>query len=136
MFQYDVNVKKIIDGDTVSVDIFAGFNIWILDEKIRIKGIDTPESRSSDKIEKLFGLASKKRLSELLENKVRLITDTKKGKFGRVLGDFALSSGEMVSDILINECFAVKYDGQSKDLLRELHLRNRQFLIRKGIVTI
>ena len=61
MYEYRVNILKVIDGDTVDVDIDLGFNTWIKKERVRIMGIDTPESRTRNKIEKKFGLASKAR---------------------------------------------------------------------------
>ena len=64
MYEYRVNILKVIDGDTVDVDIELGFNTWIKKERVRIMGIDTPESRTRNKIEKKFGLASKLRLKE------------------------------------------------------------------------
>ena len=59
MYEYKVNIIKVIDGDTVDVDIDLGFGMWIKDERVRIMGIDTPESRTRDLVEKKFGLASK-----------------------------------------------------------------------------
>jgi micrococcal nuclease len=53
--EYDVEVIKVVDGDTVDVNIDLGFGIWLKDERVRIMGIDTPESRTSDKVEKVFG---------------------------------------------------------------------------------
>ena len=58
MYEYRVNILKVIDGDTVDVDIDLGINTWIKKERVRIMGIDTPESRTRNKIEKKFGLAS------------------------------------------------------------------------------
>ena len=55
MYEYRVTVVKVIDGDTVDVDIDLGFGVWIKDERVRIMGIDTPESRTRDKEEKVFG---------------------------------------------------------------------------------
>ena len=55
MYEYRVNILKVIDGDTVDVDIDLGFNTWIKKERVRIMGIDTPESRTRNKIEKKFG---------------------------------------------------------------------------------
>ena len=66
MYEYRVNIVKVVDGDTVDVDIDLGFGVWIKDERVRIMGIDTPESRTRDKEEKVFGLAAKTRLKELL----------------------------------------------------------------------
>ena len=59
MYEYNCKVVKIVDGDTVDVDIDLGFGIQLTDERVRIMGIDTPESRTSDKVEKVFGLAAK-----------------------------------------------------------------------------
>src|SRR6056300_600280 len=129
--EYKVKVLKIVDGDTVDVDIDLGFGIVITDERVRIMGIDTPESRTSDKVEKVFGLASKERLKELLGKEAILKTEINKdgedmkGKFGRVLGDFLTHEGERVTKILVNEGHAVRYNGQNKADVEMVHLANR-----------
>lgn len=141
MNEYDAKVLKVVDGDTVDVDIDLGFGIVLTDERVRIMGIDTPESRTSDKIEKLFGLAAKERLKELLGEEAVLITkddkhgEDMKGKFGRVLGDFRVG-GKTVTEILIEEGHAVAYDGQSKDEIQDAHLANRNRLIAEGKVSL
>lgn len=141
MNEYDVKVLKVIDGDTVDVDIDLGFGIVLTDERVRIMGIDTPESRTSDKVEKLFGLAAKNRLKELLGEEAVLIThddrngEDMKGKFGRVLGDFRVG-GKTVTEILIEEGHAVAYHGQSKDDIQDGHMANRNRLIAEGIVSL
>ena len=140
MYEYKCKVNKVIDGDTVDVDIDLGFGVVLTDERVRIMGIDTPESRTRDKVEKLFGLASKKRLKELLSKYCVLKTEINKngedmkGKFGRVLGDFVSADGRMITDILIEEGFAVAYHGQSKDDVQEAHMSNRTKLLSEGIV--
>ena len=55
MYEYKVNILKVVDGDTVDVDIDLGFGIWLKNERVRIMGIDTPESITSDKTEKKYG---------------------------------------------------------------------------------
>ena len=141
MNEYDAKVLKVVDGDTVDVDIDLGFGIVLTDERVRIMGIDTPESRTSDQIEKLFGLAAKERLKELLGEEAVLITkddkhgEDMKGKFGRVLGDFRVG-GKTVTEILIEEGHAVAYDGQSKDEIQDAHLANRNRLIAEGKVSL
>ena len=141
MNEYSVKILKVVDGDTVDVDIDLGFGIVLTDERVRIMGIDTPESRTSDKVEKVFGLASKARLKELLDEDAVLITfddkkgEDMKGKFGRVLGDFRVG-GKTVTEILIEEGHAVPYNGQSKDDIQELHIQNRQRLIAEGKVDL
>jgi len=139
--EYDVVLLKCVDGDTVDVDIDLGFGIWLKDERVRIMGIDTPESRTSDKVEKLFGTAAKNRLKELLKDGGKLITtedksgEDMKGKFGRILGDFRAPDGRLVTDILIEEGHCVAYFGGSKDEIQTKHMANRMKLLREGIVS-
>jgi micrococcal nuclease len=141
MYEYRCNVLKIVDGDTVDVDIDLGFGVWLKDERVRIMGIDTPESRTSDPIEKKFGLAAKDRLKQLLGKTAILKTqvdksgEDMKGKFGRILGDFVVGEST-VTQILISEGHAVAYFGGSKDDVQEQHKKNRERLIAEGIVTI
>ena len=66
MYEYKTKLIKVVDGDTVDVDIDLGFGVWLKKERVRIMGIDTPESRTRDKVEKVFGKAASKRLKELL----------------------------------------------------------------------
>ena len=142
--EYDVEVVKVIDGDTVDVNIDLGFGIWLKDERVRIMGIDTPESRTSDKIEKVFGLASKARLKELipegtvqtLKTEVDKDGEDAKGKFGRILGDFLSEGGRRVTEILIEEGHAVDYYGGSKEEIQAQHMKNRERLIAEGKVTL
>ena len=140
MYEYKCTVNKVIDGDTVDVDIDLGFGIVLTDERVRIMGIDTPESRTRNKIEKLFGLAAKRRLKELLSKQCVLKTEINKdgedmkGKFGRVLGDFVAADGRLVTDIMIEEGHAVAYHGQSKDDIQDAHLNNRKKLLAEGII--
>ena len=142
--RYGVKVLKIVDGDTVDVDIDLGFGITLRDERVRIMGIDTPESRTSDKVEKVFGLASKDRLKELLGKEAILVTyedkngEDMKGKFGRILGDFVVEEWEgeekLVTEVLIEEGHAVKYHGQNKADVEVAHLANRNRLMTEGVV--
>ena len=146
MYEYRVTFVKVIDGDTVDVDIDLGFGVWIKDERVRIMGIDTPESRTRDKEEKVFGLAAKARLKELLSKNAILKTqinkdgEDMKGKFGRILGDFIVEEegkeDTLVTKVMIEEGHAVEYWGQSKDDIVEAHMRNRQVLIENGTITL
>ena len=140
MYEYRAHVIKVVDGDTVDVDIDLGFGVMLKEERVRIMGIDTPESRTSDKVEKLFGLAAKNRLKELLGKECVLKTqinkggEDMKGKFGRILGDFVAKDGRMVTDILIEEGHCVAYFGGSKEEIQIKHEANRQKLLREGII--
>lgn len=143
--EYDVVLLKCVDGDTVDVDIDLGFGIWLKDERVRIMGIDTPESRTSDKVEKVFGTAAKNRLKELLSEGGKLITtenkhgEDMKGKFGRILGDFYVErfegQKERITDVMIEEGHAVAYFGGSKEEIQMKHMANRQKLLREGVVS-
>jgi micrococcal nuclease len=139
--KYNVKLIKVVDGDTVDVDIDLGFGVWLHDERVRIMGIDTPESRTSDKVEKVFGLAAKDRLKHLLEKNAVLITtedksgEDMKGKFGRILGDFETADGRRVTDIMIEEGHCVPYFGGSKEDVQAQHMTNRMRLISEGIVS-
>jgi micrococcal nuclease len=142
--EYDVTVVKVVDGDTVDVDIDLGFGVTLKDERVRIMGIDTPESRTRDKVEDLFGEAAKARLKELMKHGGKLITtedrkgEDMKGKFGRILGDFKVDyNGEMkkVTEIMTEEGHCVPYFGGSKEETQAAHMVNRTRLLNEGTVT-
>jgi len=142
MYEYRATILRVVDGDTVDVDIDLGFGIWQRSERVRIMGIDTPESRTSDEEEKVFGKAAKKRLTELLQEHTILMTEVNKagedmkGKFGRILGDFKTDSGTRVTEVLINEGHAVAYFGGAKEDVQKQHMINRERLIAEGIVKL
>lgn len=145
MYDYKCKIVKVIDGDTVDVDIDLGFGIWMKDERVRIMGIDTPESRTRDLVEKKFGLAAKERLKSLLgktsvlKTQVSKSGEDMKGKFGRILGDFDVydaktDSWRPVTQVMIEEHHAVPYHGQSKQDIFYEHLANREKLFEAGVV--
>ena len=139
MWTYRCKLRRVVDGDTVAVDIDLGFGIWQMKERVRIMGIDTPESRPRDKIEKKFGLAAKAKLKSLLgPNPVLQTTISKKGedmkgKFGRVLGDF-LVDGKQVTEIMCKSGHAVPYFGGAKADTQKQHMKNRKRLVAEGVV--
>jgi len=145
MYEYRAHIIKIVDGDTVDVDIDLGFGIVLSNERVRINGIDTPESRTRDKVEKKFGLAAKARLKSLLGKTCTLKTqinksgEDMKGKFGRILGDFdvydaATDSWRPVTAVMIAEGHAVAYHGQAKADVQQAHMANRVRLLKEGVV--
>jgi len=107
----------VVDGDTIDADIELGFSVFMRD-RIRLMGIDTPESRTRNLQEKSWGLAAKHRLIELLaetDGEFTLVTeDMEKGKFGRVLGTIEIN-GKDANQTLIEENFAIPYEGGNKD---------------------
>lgn len=142
MFEYNVDVLRIIDGDTIDVDIDLGFDIWLRNERIRLNGVDTPESRTSDKVERLFGVLAKHRVKQYLENdgkggKVTLISKSfKQEKYGRIMADLRIEGQiRTLCATLITEGYAVPYRGQSKESITKDHLANRERLIFEGKIT-
>lgn len=131
MFEYKTKVVRVVDGDTVDVDVDLGFGVWLRKERVRLYGIDTPESRTRDKEEKKYGLAAKTFLKNAL-GKSPILKTTKdgKGKYGRILGEFLVvveDTGNTINinQLLIEQHHAAAYHGQSKDDIAEQHLINR-----------
>jgi micrococcal nuclease len=134
MFEYQCKIVKVVDGDTVDVDIDLGFDVVLRDQRIRLYGIDTPESRTRDKEEKKYGLYAKNYLKNAL-GKTAVIRTKKdgRGKFGRILGEFMIYDGETdsyrsVNAMMIEKHIGVEYHGQSKDEIAEQHIKNREFI--------
>jgi len=142
MYEYRVKVRRVVDGDTVDVDIDLGFGVWLQNERVRLYGIDTPESRTRDKVEKVFGKYAAAYLKEHLgkESTLRTRKDGK-GKFGRILGEFIVydrgwDAYRSVNEMMIENHIAVAYHGQSKDDIEEEHLKNREILLEKKVITL
>ena len=127
MYEYEVIIDRVVDGDTVDVWIDLGFDIRIF-ERVRMAGIDTPESRTRDLREKKFGKMATARVEELLPAgdvfKAVSKSYNATGKFGRAMLDFYLPDGTMLCQRLIDECMAVAYHGQNKADIRAEHEAN------------
>jgi micrococcal nuclease len=133
MYEYQCKIVRVVDGDTADVDIDLGFGVWMKEQRVRFYGVDTPESRTSDKEEKIYGLSA-----NLLPRGSTQILRTRKdgvGKYGRILGEFLVESEwegktiqTTVNDELIKTHNAVKYFGQSKDDIEEEHIKNRSLV--------
>lgn len=129
MHTYKCKMVRVVDGDTVDVDIDLGFGIWLRKQRIRMYGIDTPESRTSDPIEKVYGKAATAYLVNWTNAGGLTLKTHKdgKGKYGRILGE--LWYGDVNINIkMIEEHHAVRYHGQSKQEIAEEHLANREIL--------
>ena len=137
MWTYRCKLKRVIDGDTVDVDIDLGFGIWQMNERVRIMGIDTPESRTRNKEEKVRGLLSKAYLKDAIKKAKKLTIKTHKGsetgKFGRILGEI-FADGINLNLKMCTEGYAVQYYGQNKSLVEAEHIKNKKKLIKKGIL--
>ena len=115
-YQYNAEIIRCVDGDTVDAWIDVGFDMRIK-QRLRLHGIDTPETRTKDPIEKKVGLMAKARVRELLEvGKTYPIWTVEKGKFGRYLARIYLDEArnQCVNDMLVEENLALIYFGGSK----------------------
>ena len=146
-FIYRVSsLEKVVDGDTIDVSIDLGFDVCTK-QRVRLLGIDTPESRTRDLTEKKFGLLSKKKLKEWclkaveserddIEIQLRCPEADSRGKFGRILAEVWVSEdGEWtnVNKWLCDNGFAVPYTGQNKADVEALHMANREKLRSAGL---
>ena len=140
MYEYKCKeIKKIVDGDTLAVVLDLGFNIFH-SCRVRMAGIDTPESRTRDLDEKARGKLAKEFLknwvTEYENNKKNIVIKTKKekakGKFGRVLGELWVE-GVNVNEDMMESYHAVPYSAQNKEEVKKLHLENRERLIEQGV---
>ena len=129
------SIKKVIDGDTFDCIMDLGFDV-LLEARVRMMGMDTPESRTRDLEEKKFGLLAKEYLIMKLEAEDLIVTtevDNEKGKFGRILG-WVWADDVNINQQMIDENMAVAYHGQSKDDIEQAHLNNRKILQEQGKV--
>ena len=122
MYTYKAKLDRVVDGDTVDANINLGFDITI-HKRIRLTGIDTPESRTRDLEEKARGLASKARLIELLGDGDFILESREVGKFGRVLGTIHVGKSN-INDQLVEEGHAVEYWGGKKKKKKEIEKPN------------
>ena len=138
-FVYNATLERIVDGDTFDCCLDLGFDVKLHKQRVRLAGIDTPESRTRNLEEKKFGLAAKAFLKEELKGPdaythIELVSHDK-GKFGRILGElFVGGSSCSINQLMIDKHHAVPYDGQSKEQIAENHLKNRQWLTERGLV--
>ena len=112
-FYYNCTLVRVIDGDTIDVDIDLGFSVILAKQRVRLAGIDTPESRTRNLAEKALGLQAKKRLIELCGEKLQ-VQSLGKGKYGRILGIPHTIEGKDICAMLMEEGHAVEYWGGTK----------------------
>jgi|TARA_R110000796_G_C14278275_1_gene402273 micrococcal nuclease len=135
MYEYGCTVTRVVDGDTIDVIIDLGFSI-LHKCRVRLYGIDTPESRTRDKDEKVRGKLAGKYLKDAIDNGGIIVLQTKmkdsKGKFGRVLANIIVDDININQQMILNH-LAVRYYGQSKVDIENEHLTNRNKLIELGV---
>ena len=140
MHEYRCTIRRVVDGDTVDVDIDLGFGIWVRNERVRLYGIDTPESRTRDLEEKKCGIYAKQCVEAFMpvdSNQTLKTYKDKVGKFGRVLGEFVVYDPEQdrqttINEYMIRNKIGVAYSGKSKDDIKQEHLDNRKYLYESG----
>lgn len=138
-FVYRVSsLERVVDGDTIDVTLDLGFDVCTR-QRVRLLGIDTPESRTSDPEEKKFGLLSKEKLKEWcmkavasddddIEIELRCPEKDSRGKFGRILAEVWVREGGQWTNVnkwMCDEGYAVPYVGQNKKDVEALHMANR-----------
>ena len=136
MFEYNCTIVKVVDGDTVDVDIDLGFGVWLKKQRIRLYGIDTPESRTRDLEEKKYGLVAKEFVQYHLplgSSRTLTTVQDKTGKYGRILGKFKAYDPKLDAWVNLNQWMIMKhlgveYHGQSKEDIVEQHLANRELV--------
>ena len=125
MYQYTAKIIKVLDGDTVIIDLDLGFNIVLVNQKVRLAGVDTPESRTSKKLQEKLPVGSYAKIETLK-------SDNNDDKFGRILGTFIAEDGTKINQWMIDNNYAVVYLGENKELVKEAHDKNKQILVKRG----
>ncbi len=135
MYEYACKVERVVDGDTIDVVLDLGFDVSFK-SRVRLYGIDTPESRTRNLDEKARGKLATAFLKEAIDSGEKVVIQTKlkdsRGKFGRVLGD-VIVDGININQELITNNYAVAYFGQSKEEIELGHIENRKILIELGL---
>ena len=140
MHEYRCTIKRVVDGDTVDINIDLGFGIWVHNERVRLYGIDTPESRTRDLEEKKAGIYAKQCVETFLpvgSTQTLKTYKDKVGKYGRILGEFVIYDPEQdrqttINEYMIRNKIGVAYFGKSKDDIKQEQLDNRKFLYESG----
>lgn len=141
MYEYTIKLIRVIDGDTVVVDIDLGFDVWLKDQYVRLAGVDAPELKSKDKLHRAAGLLAKTKLTEILSlsNELYLKSSDfqpEDDKYGRILGIIWTDRESNVNGYLLNNKYAVPYNGQNKGEIMKAHAANIEFLTVNGFLQI
>jgi len=138
-FCYNATVVRIVDGDTIRLDIDLGFDIVLRNQSVRLYKVDTPECRTRDLKEKAAGLLAKEVVQNLIAIGERVFIRTKldtKGKFGRLLGTIITTDNININEHLIDNNYAVEYYGQSKTEVQSKHDENYNILVERKELSI
>ena len=138
MYEYNCKIVRVVDGDTVDIECDLGWNITVggSSGRIRLHGLDTPETRTRDRAEKAHGLLAKACVEKHLKvGETYKLRTIKKGKFGRYLGIITFNDkGDTINDLLIELLLGVPYHGENRATIRALHEKNRKELVKQGLL--
>jgi micrococcal nuclease len=137
MYTYKAKVLRVIDGDTIVVDIDLGFYCWLFNQSIRLAGIDAPETRTKNSLEKEAGLLAKSFVEDYIKPGDMVVVTTifdKTEKFGRILGTITTENGLNINQALLDENLVVAYDGQSNQQLAIQHEANLKLLMERKLI--
>jgi|TARA_R110000823_G_scaffold314731_1_gene444496 micrococcal nuclease len=116
MYEYRVTLDRIVDGDTIDVNVDLGFTVWLSKQRIRLMGVDTWESRTRNLEVKAKGLLAKEFTKHMVSEAEEIILISHgKGKYGRILGE-VICDGVSLNDALVENGHAVEYYGGTKTL--------------------
>ena len=137
MYEYKATVKRIIDGDSLVLDIDLGFYMFMNETKIRLYGLDTPEMTSEDPLLRLQAIMATRYLFDNLSigDKVTIKTVLdKREKYGRLLATIITKEGLNINEGLLENRLAVSYKGMTRDEQIAKHYENQEYLIQKGFI--
>lgn len=136
LYTYKCIIRRIVDADTVDVNIDLGFGSWIHSARVRLYGIDAPETRTKDLTEKYYGSLAAEFVRDRLDVGECYILHSREFKptdaFGRILGDFELADGCMLTQLLLQSYHAVHWNSKNRIGMQEQHLANQRMLAEAG----
>ena len=140
MYTYNATIDRVVDGDTVDLNIDLGFDVWVK-KRVRLDHVDTPEKRTRDLLEKVFGYVASDFVSIALHKAKKMIIKTtidgSTDKYGRVLGEiWCDDDATSINDQLIEKRYAVKYEGQNKSDVELAHINNMRYLVESGEIAL
>ena len=136
MYTYNCIIKRIVDGDTIDVDIDLGFDTWLHNQRVRLYGIDAPETRTRNLTEKYYGELATYFVSNQLLVGERYVLRSREfnptDAFGRILGDILLEDGCSITDVLLESHHAVHWNPDNREGMAQQHIANQRILAEQG----
>ena len=139
MYEYKATVKRIIDGDSLILDIDLGFYMFMNETKIRLYGLDTPEMTSEDPLLRLQAIMATRYLFDNLKVGEKVIIKTvldKREKYGRLLATIITKDGLNINEGLIQNKLAISYHNLTREEQIQKHYENQEYLINKGFIIL